>query len=83
MVASPLTAFEGLLLPTNRHSEARDVLLHAGSTVPEGMLANTTDTGSLEYNTADAALWFLHCIGRYAGVTADLDTVAAPRAHDG
>ena len=36
------------------------MLLRAGATVSEGMLANTADTGTLEYNTADAALWFLH-----------------------
>jgi predicted glycogen debranching enzyme len=71
-----MTSFEGLLLATNRHSEARDVLLRAGATVSEGMLANTADTGTLEYNTADAALWFLHATGRYVAATHDLDTVA-------
>ncbi|WP_433041560.1 amylo-alpha-1,6-glucosidase [Dactylosporangium sp. CS-033363] len=72
-----MTSFEGLFLATNRHDEAREVLLRAGSTVSEGMLANTADTGTLEYNTADAALWFLHAISRYAAVTGDLDTVAS------
>jgi predicted glycogen debranching enzyme len=71
-----MTAFDGLFLETNRHGEARDVLLRTGATVSDGMLANTADTGTLEYNTADAALWFLHAIGRYAAVTSDLDTVA-------
>jgi predicted glycogen debranching enzyme len=71
-----LIAFEGLFLTTNRHSEAREVLLRAGQTVSEGMLANTADTGTLEYNTADAALWFLHAIGRYVETTADVDIVA-------
>ncbi|MET7394319.1 amylo-alpha-1,6-glucosidase [Dactylosporangium sp. NPDC005572] len=71
-----MTSFEGLFLTTNRPAEARDVLLRAGATLSEGMLANTADTGTLEYNTADAALWFLHAIGRYHAVTGDLDTVA-------
>lgn len=71
-----MTSFEGLLLTTNRHDEARRVLLRAGATVSEGMLANTADTGTLEYNTADAALWFVHAIDRYAAVTGDLDLVA-------
>ncbi|GAA4253837.1 amylo-alpha-1,6-glucosidase [Dactylosporangium darangshiense] len=71
-----MTSFEGLLLSTGRTDEAREVLLRAGATVSEGMLANTADTGSLEYNTADAALWFLHAIGRYAEATGDVDTVA-------
>ncbi|UWZ49814.1 glycogen debranching enzyme family protein [Dactylosporangium matsuzakiense] len=76
-----MTSFEGLFLTTGRHAEAREVLLRAGATVSEGMLANTADTGTLEYNTADAALWFLHAIGRYVTITGDLDlaaTLAAP-----
>ncbi|MGI5241871.1 amylo-alpha-1,6-glucosidase [Dactylosporangium sp. CA-139066] len=72
-----MTSFEGLFLATGRPDEGRAVLLRAGTTVSEGMLANTADTGTLEYNTADAALWFLHAIGRYAEATGDLDTVAA------
>jgi predicted glycogen debranching enzyme len=39
------------------------------------MLANTADTGTLEYNTADAALWFLHAVGRYVEATEDVDIV--------
>ena len=70
-----MTAFEGLFLTTNRHSEAREVLLRAGQTVSDGMLANTADTGTLEYNTADAALWFLHAVGRYVEATEDVDIV--------
>ncbi|MEV0560508.1 amylo-alpha-1,6-glucosidase [Dactylosporangium sp. NPDC050588] len=72
-----MTSFEGLFLTTGRHEQARRVLLRAGATVSDGMLANTADTGTLEYNTADAALWFLRAIDRYAEVTGDLDTVAA------
>ncbi|MEV8511680.1 amylo-alpha-1,6-glucosidase [Dactylosporangium sp. NPDC051484] len=71
-----MTSFEGLLLATNRLDEARAVLTRAGATVSEGMLANTADTGTLEYNTADAALWFLHAIARYVEATGDLDIVA-------
>ncbi|MEV6928988.1 amylo-alpha-1,6-glucosidase [Dactylosporangium sp. NPDC051485] len=71
-----MTSFEGLLLSTHRYAEAREVLRRAGATISEGMLANTADTGTLEYNTADAALWFLHAIGRYVHATADLDLVA-------
>jgi predicted glycogen debranching enzyme len=71
-----MTSFEGLLLTTGRHDDARRVLLRAGATVSEGMLANTADTGTLEYNTADAALWFLHAIDRYSAASGDLDIVA-------
>ncbi|MFC5001977.1 amylo-alpha-1,6-glucosidase [Dactylosporangium cerinum] len=71
-----MTSFEGLFLTTGRLDEARRVLLRAGATVSEGMLANTADTGTLEYNTADAALWFLRAIDRYCAASGDLDTVA-------
>ena len=44
---------------------AREVAgTHAG-TLSEGMLANTADTGALEYNTADGTLWFVHAVGRH------------------
>jgi predicted glycogen debranching enzyme len=37
------------------------------------MLANTADTGSLEYNTVDGTLWFLHALDRHVTVTGDDD----------
>ena len=40
------------------------------------MLANTADTGTLEYNTADGTLWFLHAVGRHVERTGDLDLAA-------
>ena len=40
------------------------------------MLANTADTGTLEYNTVDATLWFLHAVGRHVARTGDLDLAA-------
>ena len=36
------------------------MLRTSAATVSEGMLANTADTGSLEYNTVDGTLWFVH-----------------------
>ena len=41
--------------------------------VSEGMLANTADTGTLEYNTVDGTLWFVHALGRHVAVTGDDD----------
>jgi predicted glycogen debranching enzyme len=55
----------------------RDLLLRAASTLSDGMLANTTDSGTPEYNTADATLWFLHAVGRHVDLTGDLDLAAA------
>jgi predicted glycogen debranching enzyme len=65
------TSYEGLFLCTGRADEGRSVLTRAAGTVSEGMLANTADTGSLEYNTIDAILWFLHALGRHIAHTGD------------
>ena len=70
------TSYEGLFLCTGRTEEGRAVLLRAASTVSEGMLANTADVGTLEYNTIDGTLWFLHAVGRHLERTGDLDVVA-------
>ncbi len=68
-----MTSYEGLYLATNRHDEGREVLLASAATLSEGMLANTADTGSLEYNTVDGTLWFVHAVGRHVAVTGDED----------
>jgi predicted glycogen debranching enzyme len=48
------------------------------------MLANTADTGTLEYNTVDGTLWFLHAVERHVGRTGDVDLAAelAPKLLD-
>lgn len=66
-----MTSYEGLYLVTNRHDEGREVLRTSAATVSEGMLANTADTGTLEYNTVDGTLWFVHAVGRHVSVTGD------------
>ena len=71
-----MTSYEGLYLATNRHDEGIQVLRTAAVTVSEGMLANTADTGSLEYNTADGTLWFVHAVGRHIDVTGDRELIA-------
>jgi predicted glycogen debranching enzyme len=68
-----MTSYEGLYLSTNRLDEGRDVLVTSAQTVSEGMLANTADTGSLEYNTVDGTLWFVHAADRHVSVTGDVD----------
>ena len=60
-----MTSYEGLFLATRRFDEGAAVLRRAAATVSEGMLANTADTGTLEYNTADGTLWFIHALGRH------------------
>jgi predicted glycogen debranching enzyme len=68
-----MTSYEGLYLSTNRTDEGREVLRTSAATVSEGMLANTADTGSLEYNTVDGTLWFLHALERHIAATGDAD----------
>ena len=67
------TSYEGLYLCTGRVDEGRTALRRALSTVSEGMLANTADTGSAEYNTIDGTLWCLHALGRHLALTGDDD----------
>jgi len=71
-----MTSYEGLFLATCRFDEGAAVLRRAAATVSEGMLANTADTGTLEYNTADGTLWFVHALGRHVALTGD-DALAA------
>ena len=71
-----MISYEGLFLETRRWDEGRSLLRHAASSLSQGMLANTADTGSLEYNTADATLWFIHAVGRHVVTTGDLDLAA-------
>ncbi len=72
-----MTSYEGLFLAVGRADEGRALLLAAADAVSEGMLANTADTGTLEYNTSDGTLWYLHALGRHVAVTGDLDLPAA------
>ncbi len=71
-----MTAYVGLLLNTGRHDVGRALLLRATETLSEGMLANTADAGTLEYNTADGTLWFVHALGRHVAATGDTDLAA-------
>jgi len=68
-----MISYEGLFLETRRWPEGRELLRHAAESLSEGMLANTADTGTLEYNTADGTLWFVHAVGRHVAVTGDTD----------
>ncbi len=71
-----MISYAGLFLVAGRADEGRDLLHAYARTVSEGMLANTADTGRVEYNTADATLWFLHAVDRHVASTGDTDLVA-------
>ncbi|MBN1171709.1 MAG: glycogen debranching enzyme family protein [Micromonosporaceae bacterium] len=76
-----MISYDGLFLTTGRQDEGRRLLLGYAGTVSEGMLANTADTGRTEYNTVDAALWFLHAVHRHVVTTGDTDLAAAVIGH--
>jgi predicted glycogen debranching enzyme len=71
-----MTSYEGLFLTTERVEEGRALLRAYAGTLSEGMLANTADTGSVEYNTCDATLWFVHAVERHVAATGDTDLAA-------
>ena len=66
-----MTSYEGLFLCTGRFREGAALLRRYAASVSAGMLANTADTGTAEYNTVDATLWFVHAVGRHVAVTGD------------
>ena len=55
------SALRGLCLAAGRFEEAREILLPWAYTVSEGMIPNRFPDGGEppEYNTVDAALWFV------------------------
>ncbi len=70
----------GLCLTTGRRDDARKILLQWAGVVSEGMLPNRFDEHSAtpEYNSVDAALWFVVAAAAYlAGdaATADRETI--------
>ncbi|MFD0970917.1 amylo-alpha-1,6-glucosidase [Plantactinospora endophytica] len=71
-----MIAYEGLFLATGRADEGRELLRAYAGTLSEGMLANTADTGRVEYNTVDGTLWFLHAVARQVAVAGDTDLAA-------
>ena len=71
-----MISYEGLFLSTGRVDEGRDLLRCYAATLSQGMLANTADTGDVQYNTADGTLWFLHAVGRHVTTSGDTDLAA-------
>ncbi|MFU8840097.1 MAG: amylo-alpha-1,6-glucosidase [Nitriliruptoraceae bacterium] len=71
-----MLSYDGLLLWTGRADEGRRLLQRAAASLSDGMLANTADTGRLEYNTVDGTLWFVHAVGRHVAATTDTDLAA-------
>lgn len=70
-----MISLSGLTLSTGRPDVARSILLTFARYVDQGMLPNRfPDAGKApEYNTADAALWYIEAIRAYLASTRDDD----------
>ena len=71
-----MISLPGLLLSTERFSEAAQVLTLFAEYVSEGMIPNRFDdyTNEPSYNTVDASLWFIHACFEYLRLSHDAAT---------
>ncbi len=72
-----MVALPGLTLPTGRPEVARSILRTYARFVHRGMLPNNfpEDGSELEYNTVDAALWYVEAVRQYFAATRDAETI--------
>lgn len=63
-----MIALPGLLLVPGRHDEARRLLLTYAAHQRRGIIPNRFDdhSGTAQYNTVDASLWYIHAAGALA-----------------
>ena len=68
-----MIALPGLTLATGRAEVARDILREFAQLVDGGMLPNTVPAPGeqAQYNTVDAALWFVEAVRAYVAETGD------------
>ncbi len=67
-----MISLPGLLLSTGRFDEAREILLRYAECADGGMIPNRfKDDGSVEFNTADATLWFFQALHAYVNASGD------------
>jgi predicted glycogen debranching enzyme len=73
-----MIALPGVTLATGRPEIAKKILLAFAKYVDGGMLPNDFPDGGgkPEYNTVDAALWFIEAVRQYFGATNDKATLA-------
>jgi len=72
-----MIALPGLALACGRAEIAREILTAFGHYVSDGMIPNFFPEGGSqpEYNTVDAALWFIEAARHYYATTKDLGTI--------
>ncbi len=67
-----MIALPGILLCFGRFAEARETLLAYADHVLDGLIPNRiTDSGTAEYNTVDASLWYFEAIAQYLRASGD------------
>ena len=72
-----MISYEGLFLATGRADEGRELLRGVRRRrCPRGCSPTPPTPGTVEYNTADATLWFLHAVDRHVAATGDDDLAA-------
>ncbi|GIH12869.1 amylo-alpha-1,6-glucosidase [Rugosimonospora africana] len=71
-----MISYRGLFLATGRIEEGRALLRRYAGTLRDGLLANTADTGRVEYNTVDGTLWFVHAVDEHVRYSGDTDLAA-------
>lgn len=69
-----MISLPGLLLSTGRHALAREVLLAHAALMKNGLIPNTTGEadGAPQFNSADASLWFVNAVRKFAETTGEL-----------
>jgi predicted glycogen debranching enzyme len=74
-----MIALPGLTLTTGRPEIAKRILVAFAAFIDGGMLPNNFPEGSAspEYNTVDAALWYVEAAAQYVDATADFQTLRA------
>lgn len=74
-----MISLPGLMLTEGGPEDAREILTFFAQNVRDGLLPNCfADSGdACDYNTVDAALWFVHAIRSYYDRTGDRDTLRA------
>jgi predicted glycogen debranching enzyme len=72
-----MIALPGLTLSTGRADIARDILQTFAQFTDQGMLPNTFPEGgdAPQFNTVDAALWYIEAVRQYVAVTRDTATL--------
>lgn len=69
-------SFEGLLLKTNRYSDAKSILKYFSQYIKNGLVPNyIADENSIAYNSVDASLWFIDAVYKYYKYTNDKETI--------